>query len=167
MKVTIQELSIEAFSKFGTFGSLTDIKSTPLGGDSPGPIWFWPDVGGVLNLGPNCACQASFGVCRAAWRELKVELSEFHHNSGEGILPLDDDVYLHLAPPTGNDVLKAETIEVFRVPKGTMVVLKAGVWHHAPFAVEQEATVNTLIVLPQRTYAVDCYVREHGEVTFG
>jgi ureidoglycolate lyase len=48
------------------------------------------------------------------------------------------------------------------VPKGTMVVLRPGTWHHAPFTLTDEP-VNTLIVLPERTYANDCELSELEE----
>lgn len=53
-------------------------------------------------------------------------------------------------------------IEFFRVPKGTIVSLRPGIWHHAPFAYNSEH-VNVIIVLPERTYANDCTVYEIPE----
>jgi ureidoglycolate lyase len=50
-----------------------------------------------------------------------------------------------------------DRIEVFRVPQGTLVTLRPGVWHHAPFAFECEC-VNVMVVLPERTYMNDCFV---------
>jgi ureidoglycolate lyase len=166
MKIPIQKLTVGAFSKFGTYGSLLSIEEKALAGG--GAIWFWPDVGGVLNLGPDCASQVAFGICRVAWRPLKIEVCEFHTGTGEGILPLDGDIYLHVGPPTGDDVVPLKALEVFRIPKGTIVVLKPGVWHHAPFAVRKNETVSSLIVLPQRTYANDCVVKKLAKpIVFG
>lgn len=51
------------------------------------------------------------------------------------------------------------TARVFHVPAGTMVVLRPGVWHHAPFTTNHRS-VNILITLPERTYANDCTVVE-------
>ena len=48
-------------------------------------------------------------------------------------------------------------VEVFRVPKGTMVTLRPGVWHHGPFCVDTDS-LQTLIILPERLYAYDCTV---------
>jgi ureidoglycolate lyase len=47
------------------------------------------------------------------------------------------------------------------VPKGTLVVLRRGVWHHAPFAAGKSA-VNAIIVLPERTYKNDCIVVDYS-----
>jgi hypothetical protein len=46
---------------------------------------------------------------------------------------------------------------VFFVKKGTMVAIRPGVWHCAPFAYKADH-VNVLIVLPERTYANDCTI---------
>ena len=44
-----------------------------------------------------------------------------------------------------------------------MITLKPGVWHHAPFVVQEGAIVNVQILLPRRTYRNDCVVRHHSE----
>ena len=43
-----------------------------------------------------------------------------------------------------------------------MIVIRPGVWHHAPFSVNAQAA-NVLIILPERTYANDCEVFEIKE----
>ena len=79
-------------------------------------------------------------------------------HTAEGMLPIDNDVIIHVAPATPCDGrVPEEKIVVFRIPKGTMVVIRPGVWHHAPFTVN-DSPANVLIVLPQRTYANDCEV---------
>jgi ureidoglycolate lyase len=155
MTLCVKPLTMEAFKPYGTFGALTPPTDAPLvGGDI---ISFWPDCGGVLNLGPDGNNQVSLGICQTAWRPLAIDVCEFHTCTGEGILPLDGDIYLHVGPATGDDTIPA--LEVFRVPQGTAVLLKPGVWHHAPFAVKPGDVVNSVIILPQRTYANDCIVR--------
>ncbi|MHB9132048.1 MAG: ureidoglycolate lyase [Armatimonadota bacterium] len=152
----IKELTAEAFQPYGTFAPMTPPAAVPLVAD--GPIAFWPDCGGVLGLGPNGGNQAAIGICQVSWRELKVDVTEYHSATGEGNIPLDGDIYIHVGPPTTGDV-PLDAIEIFRVPKGTAVVLKPGVWHHAPYATKEGEVVNTIILLPQRTYANDCVVR--------
>ena len=153
--LAVTPLTVEAFRDFGTFAPLTPPTATPLvAGD---PISFWPDAGGVLCLGPAGNNLVAAGICQTAWRPLQIDVCEYHTNTSEGICPLDGDIYLHVGRPTGDDVIPA--LAVFAVPRGTMVMLKPGVWHHAPFAVHPGTTVNTLILLPQRTYANDCVVR--------
>ena len=87
-----------------------------------------------------------------------VDVAEFHTKTCEGILPLDNDVLIHVGPATPSaSKVPLEKIKVFRVPKGTMVVLKPGVWHHAPFSLNKNPA-NVVILLPERTYANDCTV---------
>ena len=99
-------------------------------------------------------------ICRVAQRPNVVDTSEYHSAAWEGNLPLDGDVVLHLAPANRGKI-DADAFEAFLVPKGTLVILKPGVWHFAPYAVEGE--VSTLVVLPERTYANDCVVVKHAE----
>jgi ureidoglycolate lyase len=151
-KVQVRELSLENFQAYGTFKHMVNPKDFHLG--EP-PIEFYRDML-QLNLGTN---SASFSICRVHKRPMVVEKSEFHSKSGEGILPLDSDILIHCGPATRPGVFPAEHIEIFRVPKLTLVSLRPGVWHHAPFALKADYA-NVLIVLPERTYANDCAVLE-------
>ena len=71
-------------------------------------------------------------------------------------MPIDGDVLVHVAPAAPGDRFPAEQAEVFLVPKGTMLVLRPGVWHHGPFALGAER-VSCLVGLPERLYARDCH----------
>jgi ureidoglycolate lyase len=115
----------------------------------------------VQNLGG--AALASFSTCRVEKRDPVIDVTEYHSSCGEGMLPLDGDVLIHVGPASAADgTVPLDKIKVFRVPKGTMVVVRPGVWHHAPFVVDGDAA-NVLIVLPERTYANDCIVVELSE----
>ena len=57
--------------------------------------------------------------------EMLVTQAEYHDTTCEGVLPLDDDVVIHVAPTTKEPV--PELTEAFIVPKGTMVKLNVGV----------------------------------------
>ncbi|OPZ82500.1 MAG: ureidoglycolate hydrolase [bacterium ADurb.Bin429] len=154
----VKQLTAESFKPFGTFGALTPPTDTPL--VDAGVIKFWPDCGGVLSLGPFGNNEVAIGVCQVTWRNPQVDVTEFHSSTGEGNIPLDGDIYIHVAPPSPGDEPPLDAFEIFRVPQGTCVVLKPGVWHHAPFSTKPGAVVNTVILLPQRTYANDCEVAE-------
>lgn len=155
-KLTVQALSNKAFKEYGTYAPLLPPDGKPVAAGDV--ISFWADCGGVLSLGPCGNNQVAVGICQVKWRPLQIDVCEYHTSTGEGILPLDGDVYVHVGPPTGDDTMPVDELEVFLVPKGTMLVLKPGVWHHAPFATKEDATVNVQILLPQRTYANDCIV---------
>jgi ureidoglycolate lyase len=149
----IRELSLESFSPYGAYANMIHPKANKLGAE---PIEFYRDM---VPLALGTAGSASFSVCRVMERPLVVDVSEYHSGCGEGILPLDGDVLIHAGPATPPGQLPAQQIEIFRVPKGTFVSLRPGVWHHAPFA-HKSRVVNVLIVLPERTYANDCLVQE-------
>jgi ureidoglycolate lyase len=154
--IKAEPLSVEAFLPYGFYANLIDPKTEKLGA---APIEFFrdmvqQDLGGVTT--------ASFSTCRVERRDLIIDVTEYHGATGEGILPLDDDILIHVGPATAADASPPlERLRVFTVPRGTMIVLRPGVWHHAPFALNA-AAVNVLIALPERTYANDCRVVSLG-----
>jgi ureidoglycolate lyase len=152
-KLEIKELALADFSAYGVFTDLVNPQGFHLG--EP-PIEFFRDL---LQINLANTAPASFSVNRIAKRPLVVTKSEYHSATMEGILPLDGDILIHVGPATRKGVFPGDEIEIFHVPQGTMVGLKAGVWHHAPFAYKCDS-VYTLIVLPERTYANDCMVLE-------
>lgn len=162
-KATVQPLSLTAFQKYGAYANMTPPSGPRIG--KP-PIEFYRDM---LQLDLGGKGIASFSVCRVEKRPAVVDVAEFHDGCGEGVLPLDGDILLQVGIATPDGKPPSGQIEIFRVPRGTMAVLRAGVWHHAPFAAGAEA-VNVLVVLPERTYSMDCRVVELAkarQVTFG
>jgi ureidoglycolate lyase len=153
--VQVRELSVEAFLPYGTYAQHLDPQGSTSG---ERPVAFIPDMV-QLNLGGHSI--ASFSTCRAGPRDPVIAFSEYHTSTGEGILPLDNDILIHVGPPTSARVgLPVDQIEVFRVPRGAAVCLRPGVWHGAPFSANDKPA-NVLIVLPERTYANDCAVVLH------
>ncbi|MGI5885085.1 MAG: DUF4867 family protein [Candidatus Spyradocola sp.] len=152
-KLTVKKLDREAFRPYGDFVSL--LRPAEFYGDAPSV--FTPDM---LQLPLAQHDLASFSICRVAQRPNIVDTSEYHSAAWEGNIPLDGDIVLHMAP-ANNGKIDADKFEAFLVPKGTLVILKPGVWHYAPYAVKGE--VSTLVVLPERTYANDCVVVKHAE----
>jgi len=155
-KVKVEKLSVEAFAPFGSFAHMLAPKGEKIGRS---PIEFYRDM---VQLDLGGSSRPSFSICRVKPRPPVVDVTEYHSFTGEGIMPLDNDCFIHVAPATPEGELPHAKIRIFRVPVGTMVVLKPGVWHHAPFAVGGK-TANVLIVLPERTYANDCFVFELDE----
>ncbi len=151
--IKVKELNRDDFALFGEFAVMIAPPEYHFG-DSP--VRFYRDI---LQLHSGGGTMPSFSVCRAEKRPLIIEKAEYHSETGEGILPLDGDVVVHVAPATRPDTVPLDEFRAFRLPQGTMAVLKPGVWHHAPFPLEKDV-VNTLIVLPERTYANDCRVVE-------
>ena len=155
-KKPIRELTPENFSQYGAFVDMLNPSTTVIGEE---PIEFFRDMI-QLDLGGNSI--ASFSICRVLKRRPVVDVTEYHSACGEGVLALDGDILIHVAVATPTDEVPEDRIEIFRVPKGTFVALKPGVWHHAPIAHGCDS-VNTLVVLPERTYANDCIVYDIPE----
>ena len=97
--LTAKGLTRDAFRDFGTFADLTEPAAVPLVADDK--IKFWPELV-QLDLGPMGNNQVSSGICQVRYRPLEIVTSEYHSFAGEGILPLDGNVYLHLARPTAD-----------------------------------------------------------------
>jgi len=152
--IQVKELQVEAFMPFGFYANMIDPGTEKIGS---APIEFFRDM---VQQELGNAGRVSFSTCRVEPRELIIDATEYHSAIGEGILPLDNDVLMYVGPATPADgQVPLDKIAVFRVSKGTMVVLRPGVWHHAPFTTNGKPA-NMLIVLPERTYANDCHVFE-------
>ena len=89
-----------------------------------------------------------------------VRQVEYHNTTQEGILCLDDDVVVHVAPPSKDPV--PEETEAFIVPKGTLVCLNLAVWHYSAMPLHLD-TAHVLIILPERIYKNDCIVVDYPE----
>ncbi len=149
--IKVTELTPENFKKYGSYHAMIDPDAERLG---PPPVEFYRDICRV-NLGQNTT--AALSVTRISQRPLVIEKLEYHNLTGEAFMPLDGEVYVHLAPAGKSSVVPYDNIKVFCIPKGTMVTIHPGVWHAAPFAAEQER-VNVLNILPERTYENDCHM---------
>ncbi len=112
-----------------------------------------------LKLGKDAA--ASFSLCHARSREPLIQAVEYHTSTEEAILPLDADIAMAFAPATAAGSAPLDRMTAYRIPRGTMVILKAGAWHSGPYVIGS-AAVHILVALPERTYANDCVVRELG-----
>lgn len=149
--IQAQPLTVEAFREYGEFYDLLDPKGHHMG-------TFYHDH----------VCSAVSGNAPIAYSAYVVEKpekmivkeAEYHNDTSELILPLDGDIVTYVAAPSKE--LEPENTVAFRIPKGTIVRLNAGVWHKDSFAVDQPQ-VHTLIVLPERTYMRDCVVLPYGE----
>ena len=88
-----------------------------------------------------------------------IDAVEYHTSTEEAILPLDGDIAMAFAPATPAGSVPLEKMKAYRIPRGTMVILKAGAWHSGPYVIGSKA-VHILVALPERTYANDCVVKK-------
>ena len=148
-QVKVQPLTRDAFAPFGEFYNMANPDGYPLCGAIH---QFYPDR-------MTTACQG-----RLAFSPLVVKKSEpmvitqqeYHTTTEELMLPLDDDIIVHVAPASGGAVV-TDHAKAFLVPKNTLVKLKAAVWHLAPLPATKDQ-VTVMIILPECTYANDCPV---------
>lgn len=158
--VKIEELSLEAFRPFGSYANMLNPTGFECNGDKP--VQFFRDM--QLLAIQHARSLPSFSVCRVEKRPLVIDVSEYHSFSAEGNLALDADCLVHVGPATPNGVCPKDRMRVFRIPKGTFFTLNAGVWHHAPYVHDKNASaLNMLVVLPERAYANDCVVVEFAK----
>lgn len=92
--------------------------------------------------------------------KMLVTAVEYHNTTCEGIMPIDDDIIIHVAPPTAEP--SPELTRAFVIPKGTAVRLNTGVWHLSPIPVNRDIA-HVLILLPERIYKNDCVVVNYSE----
>ena len=92
---------------------------------------------------------------------MKITQAEYHTTTPEMILPLNDDMILHVAPASAGTPVP-ELTKAFIVPKGTLVKINTAIWHLAPLPVN-ESELQALIILPECTYANDCTVVDFEE----
>ena len=149
-KTGIRHLTKENFEKYGSYASILEPSGEFFGEE---PVVFYRDM---LQQSLGFASNASYSACVVSKRPLVIMSSEVHDYCHETILCLDGDYLIHVAPATSDKKIPADRIEVFLVPKGTLVNVKAGVWHQAGFPYQCEK-VHVLCVLPERTYQRDCY----------
>jgi ureidoglycolate hydrolase len=136
---------------FSEYGYIADI-SDPTGNYALGssPVVFHRD----MVLAPNeSQAPIAFGSLKVDKRPLIIKDVEYHSRAGEVMLPMDDDVIMY-AGPASNDAVEPDKLEAFYIPKGTLVVFRAGAWHGAPYPVNKEQS-TVLICLPERTYLND------------
>lgn len=147
--VTVQPLTLEAFAPFGQFYSMEQPQGYALCGELHR---FFPD-----RLTADSQHRVGYSPILVKKPEkMVITQQEYHTTTWEMILPLNDDIILHVAPASGGTPV-TELAKAFLVPKHTLVKLNASVWHLAPLPANVDE-LAAMIVLPECTYANDCTV---------
>ena len=148
--IKVKPLSKEAFYKYGSYAAFIDPVNEPATGPKDAPLVFFRDM---LPVDMAAPC---FSTLRVQSRPMVVADAEFHDTTCEVAMPLDGDAVIWCAPAGAGEELPLDEVEAFLVPKGTAVMFRPGVWHHAAFPAA-DAPLNVLIVLPERTYVNDLF----------
>ena len=150
-RIQIERLTEDSFRPFGAFCNLARPTGMRIG--EP-PIEFFRD-----SLQQSLSCSAvSYSTCRVRPREMVVDVLEYHSHTAETMMGLDNDMIVQVAAATAaNAPVPVGELRAFDVPRCTMIMLRPGVWHHAPFS-PNDSDLHVLVALPERTYANDCIV---------
>lgn len=148
-KIKAIPISRETFAPFGTYYSMLEPDGYALTGELHA---FYPD-----RLSESFTTRAGFSpIVVNKPDRMVICAAEYHTTTPELILPLDDDMIIHVAPASGGTPV-AEWTQAFIVPRGTLVKIHTAVWHLAPLPVNKDQ-LHAMIVLPECTYANDCTV---------
>ena len=142
-------ITVEAFAPFGQFYQMDTPKGFSLCGELHS---FYPDR---LTADSNHRVGYSPVVVNKPDRMI-ITQQEFHTTTWEMIMPLDDDMILHVAPASAGKPV-TECAQAFVVPKHTLVKMNAAIWHLAPLPANKEQ-LTAMIILPEWTYVNDCTV---------
>lgn len=148
-KLGIKRLTKENFERYGSYASVINPKGDHFG--KP-PVVFYRDM---IQQSLGCATNVSYSACVVKQRPNIIDCSEVHDYCHETIICLDGDYLIHVAPATAEKGIPIDEIEVFLVPRGTVINVKCGVWHQAGFPYKCDV-VHILCALPERTYQRDC-----------
>lgn len=149
MKVSIQELTSGAFAPYGTV-----IDQPASTAEANGPGWEWWSEAAVI---PTLEQPYAVGYLALTPGPLEFDWAEYHLQSNEVIIPLGHECLIYVGPP--GDEPEWERFEVFRIRQGQAVMLREGVWHGAPLALEN--ALNALVLLRQGTGTNDVYKATH------
>ena len=148
-QLKVQPLTHEAFAPFGQFYAMEQPQGYALCGELH---QFFPD-----RLTADSTHRVGYSPSLVKKPEkMIITQQEYHTTTWEMILPMDDDMILHVAPASAGTPV-THLAKAFLVPKHTLVKMNAAIWHLAPLPATKEQ-LTAMIVLPECTYANDCTV---------
>ena len=147
--VKVEALTHEAFAPYGQFYTM----DAPQGYALCGEIHqFFPD-----RMVADSQHRVGFSPILVNKPEkMIVTQQEYHTTTWEMILPMNDDMILHVAPASAGTPVN-HLAKAFLVPKHTLVKINAAIWHLAPLPANVDE-LAAMIILPECTYANDCTV---------
>ena len=151
LTIKAKQLTKKDFAPYGEYYKMTSPDGYALCGELHA---FYPD-----RVIANACGNVGFSPITVKKPEkMLINMVEYHTTTCELILPLNDDMILHVAQPSAGKPIPEET-KAFIVPKNTLVKMNACVWHLAPLPRKKEELI-AMIILPECTYINDCKVVE-------
>ena len=142
MEIAIQELSPGSFAPFG---ELVECPSRQP--DATGTGWSWWAETVLL---PADARPYGVGYLSLQPADLSFDWAERHLATVEMLIPASGECLVYVAPandpedPDGSP--SPEDYQIFRVRQGQGVLLRPGVWHGAPLALDDNVWVFVLLL---------------------
>ena len=147
--IKIQKLTHKDFVPYGSFYNFASPEGHSLNGEIHK---FFPDRLTAYHNG-----QVAFSPILVKKPDvMKITQIEYHTTTCEIIMPINDDMILHVAEASAGTPITDKT-KAFLVPKNTLVKMNACIWHLAPLPAKKDELV-AMIVLPECTYMNDCKV---------
>ncbi|MBR4017164.1 MAG: Ureidoglycolate hydrolase [Oscillospiraceae bacterium] len=148
-QIHIEPITNEAFAPFGQFYNMENPQGYALCGELH---QFFPDR---VNADSNHRIGYSPILVKKP-AKMVITQQEYHTTTWEMILPMNDDMILHVAPASAGTPV-TQYAKAFLVPKHTLVKMNAAIWHLAPLPANADQ-LAAMIILPECTYANDCTV---------
>lgn len=148
-KIKARLISSDEFTPFGMYYNMIH----PEGYAFCGEIHkFYPD-----RIRADSCCRLGLSSIQIKKTgEMIIATVECHTTTWEMILPLNDDMVIHVTPASGTEPAIEHT-KAFIVPKGTAVILYAAIWHFAPLPLN-ESELSVMVISRECTYINDCNV---------
>ena len=148
-QIPVEPITNEAFAPCGQFYIMDKPQGYALCGELH---QFFPDR---VNADSNHRVGYSPILVKKP-EKMIITQQEYHTTTWEMILPMNDDMILHVAPASAGTPV-TEQAKAFLVPKHTLVKMNAAIWHLAPLPANVDE-LAAMIILPECTYANDCTV---------
>ena len=153
-QIKVEALTHEAFAPFGQFYTMDQPQGYALCGEIH---QFFPD-----RMVADCQHRVGYSpILVKKPAKMVITQQEYHTTTWEMILPMNDDMILHVAPASAGTPV-TEQAKAFLVPKHTLVKMNAAIWHLAPLPANNDS-LTAMIILPECTYANDCTVVDLNE----
>ena len=153
-QIQVEPITNEAFAPFGQFYPMEQPQGYALCGEIHR---FFPD-----RVNADCNHRVGYSpILVKKPAKMVITQQEYHTTTWEMILPMNDDMILHVAPASAGTPV-TEHAKAFLVPKHTLVKMNAAIWHLAPLPANVDE-LAAMIILPECTYANDCTVVDLDE----
>ena len=147
--IKAQRLTKQDFAPYGEYYNMANPDGYALCGEIHK---FYPD----RVLANACGHVGFSAISVKKPEKMVITQIEYHTTTCELIMPLNDDMVLHVAQPSAGKPITDQT-KAFIVPKNTLIKMNACVWHLAPLPAKKDE-LCAMIVLPECTYMNDCTV---------